>query len=69
MVDDAMYFSTAQLVQSLTTESVWEAILKLWATVYTGLPNALVFDDSSQFRDTLVEICKIHDVEWQRSGT
>ena len=33
------------------------------------LPNTLVFDDGSQFRDTFVEIYEIHDAEWQTSGT
>ena len=41
----------------------------LWATVYTGFPNTLVFDDGSQLKDTFVELCKINAVEWQRSGT
>ena len=34
-----------------------------------GLQNTLVFDDDSQFRDTFVEICEIHDVGWKRYGT
>ena len=37
--------------------------------VYTGLLNTLVFDDDSHFRYTFVEICEIHDIEWQKSGT
>ena len=48
---------------------MWKTILTLWATVYTGLPNALVFDDGSQFRHNFVEIYEIQDVEWQRLGT
>ena len=31
-------------------ESVRETILTLWATVYTGLQNKLVFDDGSQLK-------------------
>ena len=69
MVDDTTYLSAAQFVDQLTIESFCETILTLWTTVYTGLPNTLVFDDGSQFRDTVVEICEIHDVEWQRSRT
>ena len=68
IVDAATHFSAAQFVHSLTTEAVWETTLTLWATVYTGLPRTLVFDDVSQFRDNFVEICEIHDVEWQRLG-
>ena len=63
MIDDATHFSAAQFVEPFTTESVREIILTLWVTVYTGFPNKLVFDDGSQFRNTFVEICEIHDVE------
>ena len=69
MFDDATHFSAAQFIEPPTTESVWETILTLWATVHTGLSNTVVFDDGSQFRDSSVEICDIHDAEWQRSGT
>ena len=56
MLDDTTYFIIAQFVEPLTIKSVWETILTFWATVYAGLPNSLVFDDGSQFRDTFVEI-------------
>ena len=69
MVDDATQLSTAQFVEPLTTESVRKTILTLRATVYTGMPNTLVFDDGSKFRNTSLEICYIYDVEWQRYGT
>ena len=46
MFDDATHISRAQFVGFLTTESSWETILTLRATVYTGLPKTLVFDDS-----------------------
>ena len=63
MVYDATHFSASLFAEPHTTEAVWETILTLWATVYTDLPDTLVFDDGSQFRDTFVEICEIHDVE------
>ena len=69
MVYDAIHFAADQFVEPLTTDSVWESILTLWATIYTGWPNILVFDDSSQFRDTIVGFCEIHTVEWQKSRT
>ena len=69
MADYAAHFSAAQFVALLTTEPLWEAILMLLAAVYIGLLNILVFDDGSQFRDTIVETCKIRDVEEKRSGT
>ena len=63
MVYDTTHFSAAQFVEKITIESVWEIILTLWASDYTELPNTLVFDDRSQFRDTFVEIREILDVE------
>ena len=41
----------------------------LWAIIYMGVPNTLVFDDRSQFRGTLLEICEIYNVEWKMSET
>ena len=55
-VDEATRFPEDPFVSPMTTESVWETILKLWATVYTGIPNKLVFDEGSQFCDAIVEI-------------
>ena len=68
MLDDETHFSAAKFVEPLTSESIWETILTIWITVYTSLPNTVVFDDGSQFKDTFVEMCEIHDVEWQRFG-
>ena len=68
MVDDATHFNAAQFIDPLTTDSVWEPILTLCEAVYTGLPNPSVFDSNSQLRDTFVEICEIHDLEYQKSG-
>ena len=65
MVDEATRFFAAAFVSPITTESAWEIILRLWANVYTGIPNKLVFDKGSQFRDAFVEICELHDVESQ----
>ena len=66
MIDEATHFNAAQFVEPLTTESVWDKILTLLATVQTVLPNMVVFDDDSQLRETFVEIYKTHNVEWQR---
>ena len=61
MVDDSTHFHAVPFVDPLITESIWETKLALWRTVYTGQPNTLFLDDESQFRNTFVEICEIHD--------
>ena len=43
MVDDTTHFKAAKFVEPATTESRWETIIRLWATIYTGLSNTLVF--------------------------
>ena len=63
MVDKATRFSAAAFVGPITTENVWETVLKLWANVYAGIPNKLVFAEWPQFRDAFAEICELHDVE------
>ena len=62
-VAEKVYLSAAQFADPLPTESVRKTILVLWETVYTVLPNASVFNDSSNFRLTFVEIYEIHGAE------
>ena len=69
IVDEAIYFSVPQFVESFTTEPVCKPTLTLLASAYTGLPNILFFDDGSQFRDASVKIYEIHDVEKKSPGT
>ena len=47
MVEDTTHISAAQFFELLTAVSVWETILTLWAAVYTGFPNRLIFDCGS----------------------
>ena len=61
IVGDATRFSAVELVSPIPAESVREIILKLWANVYTVIPNKSVFDEGSQFRDAFLEICELHD--------
>ena len=68
MIVGTINFSADQFVEALIIESVWNTILTLWANVYTGFPDMLVFDGDSQLRDTFVDICEIYDVDWKMSG-
>ena len=63
MIDYATHFRAAKFVDSFTTESFRETVPTLSATFYTRLPNKMVLDYVSQFRDIFVEICNIRDVE------
>ena len=69
MIDDATLFSVETFVEPFTTVSVWETKHTSWETVYTCMPNILVFYGVAQFQDTFVKICEIYDVEREKSET
>ena len=58
MVEDEKHFNAAQYAEPHTAESVWETIITLWATVHTGLPNTLVFDDCLKCTDAFSRILR-----------
>ena len=51
----------------MSTESVWEAIVLCWSSVYTGLPDNIIVDEGSQFRKTFAELATLHDVNLQKT--
>ncbi len=48
IVDEATRFSAAQFLANIGTKAIWDALLRCWATVYTGLPNRILVDQGSQ---------------------
>ena len=60
--------STAAFIELISTEKIWETLFTLWANVYKGIPDRLVFDEGSQFQNTFVEMCKLDYVDWKRPG-
>ena len=49
-----MHLSSAQFVEPMTIESVWEKIFTLRATLHTCLSYILVFDYGLKPRDSFV---------------
>eukprot|EP00171_Calliarthron_tuberculosum_P023032 IDg23032t1 len=47
-----------EIPQARSVEAIWDAILKCWATIYTGLPNRMLVDQGSALgkSDTFVSI-------------
>ena len=68
IVDGARRFSAAGFLTKVNTESIWEAIIMCWSSVYTGLPHCVRVDEGSQFRKIFAELSAIHDVQVKRSG-
>ena len=60
LVDEATRFSAAKFVgKRVTTEKVWEAIIKCRSSVYTGMPHTIAVDEDTQHRDFFGEISNI----------
>jgi len=68
IVDAATRFSAARFLTKVSTESVWEAIIMCWSSVYTGLPHCIRVDEGTQFRKIFAELSALHDVEIKKSG-
>ena len=65
---DATRFSDACILTRQTALGVWEAILRCWASVYTGLPHITMVDEGTEYKDTFAELCEIYDMKLDKSG-
>ena len=68
LVYEATRFSATRFLPKMTTEGVWDAIVKCWSSIYTGLPNTMVVDEGSQFRKLFAELAPIHGVDVEKTG-
>ena len=44
IVDEGTHFNASQFLPAVSTDSVWQALLKCWGAIYTGLPNRALLD-------------------------
>ena len=68
IVDGATHFSSACFLTTISTESIWDAILTCWASIHTGLLNTIVTAQGSQFREKSIDIAAMNDAKIQRTG-
>ena len=68
IVDKATRFSAASYLPGNSTKTVWETILKCWASIYTGLPNRILTDRGSQFKDKFIDLARKSDVDVISTG-
>lgn len=70
MVDDKTKFSAAAFLSNVTSEHIWDAFLRCWAAIYTGLPIRILVDQGSQLGKSqlFASIVEIHNVELQTTG-
>lgn len=59
IVDEGTRFSVAVLMsKGASNQQIWEAFLKSWATVYTGLPNRILVDEGTNFGDSFLHLAR-----------
>ena len=49
IVDEATHFRSTCFLKKVSSEKVWNSILKYWSGIYLGLPEAIHVDQGSQF--------------------
>ena len=69
VVDEATRLSAARFLPKMSTDSVKEAIVLCWSSVYTGLPDNIMVYDGSQFRKVFAELAALQDIDLEKSGT
>ena len=67
IVDKATRFSAARFLTRVSTDSVWEALIMCWSSVYTGRPQNIMVDEGSQFRKLFSEFSVLHEVNLEKS--
>ena len=68
IVDGATRFSAARFLPKVSTESIWEAIILCWSSIYTGLSHTIRVDEGSQFRKIFAELSALHQFNVKKSG-
>lgn len=56
VVDEGTHMSAAQFLPNKSTKSVWNAFLKCWCNIYTGMPNRILVDQGTEFGSTFVHL-------------
>ena len=68
IVDEGTKFSAAQFLSSISTDSIWKAILQCWSSIYTGLPNRALVDQGSQFGKVFLDVAALLDIKVDSTG-
>ena len=53
-VDEATNFSAGSFVPNVYTDNARMILVECWASIYTGLPDRILTDQGSQFREKFI---------------
>ena len=66
IIDEVTRFSCASFLGLISTTLVWDAIITSLSSVYSGMLNTIIIDQSSQFRNNFVDIVAMNDINAQK---
>lgn len=69
IVDEGTKFNAAQFIENKETSTVWNALVKCWTTVYTGMPNRILVDRGTEFGNLFINLAEDHNVTVEKTGT
>lgn len=67
IIDEGTYFRGATKPRKVDTNSIWHALIKCWASIYTGLPNRTIVDQGSSFGDSFILMAELDDFKVERT--
>eukprot|EP00171_Calliarthron_tuberculosum_P003375 IDg3375t1 len=63
-------FNAATFLPALDVSTVWKSFIKIWATMYIGMPESMLVDQGSVFvADEWRSACEMNNVELRETGT
>lgn len=68
IIDEGTHFSAATKLKNMETSTVWNALIKCWTSIYTGLPNRIIVDQGSNFGEPFIRLASLDGIQVERTG-
>ena len=69
VIDQGKHFNAATFLPALSTSAVWNAFLRVWASMYIGMPESMLSDYGSVFiSDEWRYACDLYNIELHHTG-
>ena len=62
VIDEATHMSAAEFLSKRDADSIWNALMSFWCTIYTGASNTIITDHGSPLGQKLIDIVQIQDI-------
>ena len=52
----------------VVVSTIWNALIKCWTSIYTGLPNRIIVDQGSNFGESSIRLAALDGIKVERTG-